>query len=89
MKVTPNEPVELVCTFWGGKIGNRTFDILIDGKAIATQTLNKDKPSAFFEKTYAIPEELTRGKQRIEVRFLSHPGNFAGGLFGARILKGR
>ena len=89
MKVLPDEPVELACTYWGGELGNRTFDILVEGKVIATQTLHQDRPGAFFDKSYAIPVELTRGKQRIEVRFQAHPGNFAGGLFGARILRAR
>jgi hypothetical protein len=88
LKVTPDEAVELVCNYWGGELGNRTFDILVDGKVIATETLHQDKPGEFFDKTYAIPEELTRGKQAVEVRFRAHPGNFAGGLYGARILKG-
>ena len=87
MKVAPDGPVELVCTFWGGEIGNRTFDILVDGHLIATQTLHQDRPGEFFDKTYAIPAELTRGKRSIEVRFKAHPGNFAGGLFGARTLR--
>ena len=89
VKVTPGQPSELVCSYWGGELGNRTFDILVDGKVIATETLHQDKPGEFFDKIYAIPEELTRGKQTIEVRFRAHPGNFAGGLYGARILKGR
>jgi hypothetical protein len=89
LKVTPDRPVELVCTYWGGETGRRTFDILIDGKPIATESLSQNKPGAFFEKTYAIPQELTRGKQKVEVRFQAHPGNFAGGLFGARVLRAR
>lgn len=89
MKVAPDRAVELVCTYWGGELGKRTFDILIDGQLLATESLHQNKPGAFFEKTYAIPAELTRGKQRIEVRFRAHPGNFAGGLFGARILRAR
>jgi DUF1680 family protein len=89
VKVTPDQPVELVCAYWGGETGNRGFDILVDGKVIATETLHQDKPGDFFDRTYAIPEELTRGRQKVEVRFQAHPGNFAGGLYGARILKGR
>jgi hypothetical protein len=61
----------------------------VDGKVIATQTLHQDKPGEFYDKIYAIPEEVTRGKQTVEVRFQAHPGNFAGGLYGVRILKGR
>jgi hypothetical protein len=89
MKVTPDQPNELVCSYWGGENGNRTFDILVDGKVVATQTLSQDKPGEFFDKVYAIREELTRGKRTVEIRFQAHPGNFAGGLYGARILKGR
>ena len=89
MKVTSGQPVELLCIYWGGESGNRTFDILVDGKVIATQSLQQDKPGELFDRTYAIPEELTRGKQTVEVRFQAHPGNFAGGLYGAKILRVR
>ncbi|MEZ5426813.1 MAG: glycoside hydrolase family 127 protein [Pyrinomonadaceae bacterium] len=85
--VDPNRPLELICTYWGGETGNRTFDILIDGNVIATQTLNRDQPDNFFEVVYQIPEELTRGKKKVEVRFQAHPENMAGGLYGARILR--
>jgi hypothetical protein len=89
MKVPPGQPVELLCVYWGGESGNRTFDILIDGKIIATQTLHQDQPGQLFYRTYAIPEELTRGKKTVEVRFQAHPGNFAGGLYGAKVLRVR
>ena len=87
MKVASDAPKELLVTYWGGESGNRTFDILVDGQAIATQTLRQDKPGVFFEKTYAIPAELTRGKQKVTVRFQAHPGNLAGGIFGVKMLK--
>jgi hypothetical protein len=43
----------------------------------------------FYAETYAIPEALTRGKQTVEVCFQAHPGNFADGLYGAKILRVR
>ena len=89
LKVMPNQPVELLCAYWGGETGNRSFDILVDGKLLATQTLNQDQPGVFFDKIYSIPEELTRGKQIVEVRFQAHPENTAGGLYGIRTLRGR
>lgn len=86
-KVNPDQPVELLCTYWGGESsGNRTFDILLDGNRIATETLHQDKPGEFFEKSYAIPRELTAGKKTVEIRFQAHPGKIAGGLFGAKIV---
>lgn len=89
LKVTPDQPVELLCTYWGGETGNRNFHILVDGKLVARQTLQQDRPGTFFDKLYSIPEELTRGKRNVVVRFQSHPENFAGGLYGIRMLKGR
>lgn len=87
LKVTPDERVELLCTYWGGETGKRSFRILVDGKLIATQTLQQDRPGTFFDKLHSIPEELTRGKQTIVVRFQAHPENFAGGLYGIRMLR--
>ncbi|GAC1377769.1 MAG: hypothetical protein NVSMB36_24890 [Escherichia coli] len=87
MKVIPNTPLELVCTYWGGEKGHRTFDILVDGLVIATQTLDMDQPGDFFERIYPINAELLRGKQQMEVRFQARQGNLAGGLYGAKILR--
>ena len=84
MKVKPQEPMDLVCTYWGSERGRRMFDILVDGEKIATQELNENKPNAFFDATYSIPFELTKNKEKIRVRFQAHPDNYAGGLFEAR-----
>lgn len=89
LKVPPDEPVSLVCTYWGSETGPRNFDILADGVKIATQSLQNDKPGQFFEVMYAIPEELTRGKIKITVRFQAQPGNTAGGFYGLRIINGK
>lgn len=89
VKVMPDRPVELLCAFWGDERGKRTFDILVEGRVVSTQTLNRDRPGEFFELSYAVPFELTRGKQRIEVRFRPHPDNTAGALYGLKVLKGR
>jgi hypothetical protein len=86
-KVDPNAPMELVVTYWGDDGGKRTFDILMDGQKIATETLNRNKPGQFFEKEYSVPQELTRGKQTVTVRFQAQPNNIAGGIFGAKMLK--
>ena len=83
----PEEANTLLCTYWGSEVGPRTFDILVDGHKIAEQTLANDAPGKFFDVTYAIPQELTRGKSKVTVRLQGHPQNFAGGLFGCRTLK--
>ncbi len=88
MKVDPDSTNELLCTYWGSETGSRTFDVLVDETRIAEQTLLNNKPGKFFDVTYAVPTNLTAGKERVTVKFQAQPGNFAGGLFGCRVLKG-
>lgn len=87
LKVSLDQAVSLVCSYWGSETGPRTFDILVDGNKIATQSLQNDKPGEFFDVTYAIPEELTRRKNKITVRFQPHSGNTAGGFYGLRVIR--
>jgi DUF1680 family protein len=87
LKILPDQAVALVCSYWGSETGPRNFDILVDGKKIAAQSLQNDKPGEFFDVTYPIPQELTRGKNKITVRFQAQPGNFAGGFYGVRIIR--
>ena len=89
LAVSPDEPTTLRCTYWGSDSGRRTFDILIDGRKIATQTLNRGKPGEFLDVEYKLPVDLTRAKSKVTVRFQAHPGNMAGGLFGVTTLKGQ
>jgi len=87
MKVLPDRPVCLTVTYWGGDSGNRVFDILIDGRKLTTQKLNAPKPGKFTDVTYVVPADLTKGKQKVTVRFQGHPGSIAGGVFGCRIVR--
>lgn len=88
LRVDPERPVELLCTYWGGDGGGyREFDVLVDGTRVATQKLEQNAPGKFFDVAYPIPPELTRGKSRVTVRFQAHPGKWAGGLFGVRTLR--
>lgn len=87
LKVPLDQSVSPVCSYWGSETGPRTFDIFVEGNKIATQSLQNDKPGEFFDVTYAIPEEFTRGKSKITVRFKPHAGNTAGGFYGLRVIK--
>lgn len=87
MAVLPNAQMTLLCTYWGSETGPRSFDILVDGKVIATPTLDRNKPGAFFNVEYGIPLDLTHGKDKVTVRFQPHEGNTAGGVFACRMLK--
>lgn len=88
MKVHPGEPMDLVCRYWGGHAG-RSFDILVDDVKVGSQTLERQKPGEFFEVTYSVPETVTRGKDKVTVKFQAQPKHGAGPLFQAWMLRRR
>jgi DUF1680 family protein len=87
MKVLPDQPMTLRCAYWGDDVPPRTFDILIDDRVIAAQSLDRNKPGAFFEIDYPIPPNATEGKETVTVKFLPHKGNMAGGVFECLVFK--
>lgn len=90
MKTDPARPCVLVLTYWGGDAGNRNFDILIDGEKIATQRLENNVPGKFFEAKHEIPaaDSGSPDRKSVKIRLQAHRGAMAGGLFGARVIKG-
>jgi hypothetical protein len=86
LKVLPDQGQELLVTYWGSDAGGRVFDILIDGRKLATQTLENNWPGVFHDQVYPLPKELTEGKTAVTVKFQAHPGQTAGGIFGCAIL---
>ena len=87
LKVPGDKPLELRVTYWGSDVG-RLFDILIDGKKLATQKLQDEHPGQFYDETYLIPAERIKGKAKITVRFQAQLGSTAGGVFECRLMKG-
>lgn len=83
---TPNEENELRVRYWGGDAG-RTFDIFVNDALLATQELVGKPVNAFFEASYLLPLSLTQGQTRVRVRFQARPGDVAGGIYGARMLR--
>jgi len=96
LKVSPVETCRLVCTYWGSE-NNRVFDVRVNGRKIATQTLDNNRPNEFFQVTYELPLELVRGKtddfgqpvDTVTVTFAPHTGNTAGGLFGIMVMRAK
>ncbi|RYX81717.1 hypothetical protein EON83_22800 [bacterium] len=91
MKVSSEAPSVLVATFWGSDVG-RTFDVWVNDRKIATQTLENVQPNQFFEVKYAIPLDIVAGKtdamgrkvDTVTVKFAAANGSTAGGVFGLR-----
>ncbi len=78
---------DVAITYNGGDAG-RNFDIIANGKVIATEHLTAAMPNKFFEKRYPLPPEVIAaaadGKVTIK---LSAPEFLAGGIFDLRLLK--
>lgn len=87
LKVLPNAPMTLRCTYWGDDVPPRTFDLLVNDKVIATQSLDRNKPGEFFDVAYPVPPELTQGRETVTVTFRPHEKNTAGGVFECVVLK--
>jgi DUF1680 family protein len=86
LKVLGDKPMVLVCTYVGSFGRPRTFDILVDGEKVATQTLEA-APAGFVDFEYKLPEPLTRGKQRVTVKFQSLPKAATGSVLDVRIIQ--
>jgi uncharacterized protein len=89
LKVLPDQPQELLVTYWGSDAGGRAFDILIDGRKLATEKLESNRPGQFYDQAYPLPKELTSGKTTVTVKFQAHPGQMAGGVYGCAIVKAK
>jgi DNA-directed RNA polymerase subunit RPC12/RpoP len=87
MTVLPPESMFLNCHYSGDETRGHLFDIAVDNRIIATQSLTAIAPGHFVDMEYKIPASLTRGKTQVTVEFKAHPGMIAGGLFGCQMLK--
>ena len=95
LAVDPEKQNQLIVTYNGGDRHqhidgvrfDREFDILIDGIVIATEKIEAPNPGSLIDRTYQIPVDLTKGKDRVEVKFQADQKKIAGGLYGVRMIK--
>ncbi len=83
LKLPAGQPLQLLATYWGRELGNRTFDVLVDDQIVGTTTLDSNHPAEFYDVTYPLPA----GREQVTVTFRARPGNTAGGLFDLRVVK--
>ncbi len=79
--------VDLAVTY-SGSDRNRTFDVLANGKLLATENLDGSRPGQFFEKQYPLSADVltTATNGRVTVKFTA-PTGLAGGVFDVRLMK--
>ncbi len=87
LKVSPTAPVALRVRYYGGD-GGREFDIVVNGHVIATQQLAARRQGKPLFGVYPVPVQLTRGQDKITVRFQPKAGKTAGGVFDLRTIRG-
>jgi uncharacterized protein len=88
--VDPAQPVTLIVTYAGDERANRTFDILIDGTRLVSQAVERRSPEkniGFFDIEYKLPAGLTKGKQKVIVRFQATGGNELAAVYGIRAVR--
>ncbi len=77
-------PMVLRVVYWGADRG-RSFDVVVDDRVLATQVLEGSGPR-FVAVEYAVPMDLTWGKDRVTVKF-ARKEVFAGGVFDCAMLR--
>ncbi len=87
MKVDSSCQNELVMTYWGNDRTKPTFEILVNGQHLATETLPNLKQNQYFDETLALPIEQTQGKDDVRIRVQALPGHAAGALSFARMVR--
>jgi DUF1680 family protein len=86
MKVLPDVPMRLECTYWGGNAG-REFEVLVNDSQIASVTISEGHTEQFFTEGYRIPAYLTKDRDKVMVKFKAPADGFAGGVFGLMMCK--
>jgi hypothetical protein len=90
LPVDPSHPMILAVTYTNDEQQKRTFDVLVDGKKVGEQTMERRSPEQdvrFFSVEYALPAELIKGKQKVTVRFEATGGNGIGAVLGIRVIR--
>ena len=87
MDILPDAEQDLVATFWGNLGDIYKFSIDVDGVSIATVIIHW-WGNKFVDKSYRIPAQLTKGKDKVRITFRAiNEKSVAGPLFDCKILK--
>jgi uncharacterized protein len=78
--------VTLVATYNSDQRRPRSFDVLIDGQKVASESQPQSSVSKFYEKEYVVPAELMRHKDKLTVRFEATGGLEVTPVFGVRLI---
>ena len=91
LPVDASNAITLVVTYNTEERARRTFEILVDGRRVGEQTIERNPPGSeaghFFDVEYRIPADLLREKKKVTVRFQAMGGNEIAAVFGIRTIR--
>jgi hypothetical protein len=87
LKCLAHEPVDLVCSYWGADGRNRIFDVIVDETTVARANFTVGDHNRFFDVVYPLPDDLTRGKSDLLVKFQAVDGKLVGPVVCCRIVR--
>jgi hypothetical protein len=90
LPVEATNRMALIVTYNSEQRATRTFNVLVDGKRVGDQSIERQSPeqvAKFFDVEYAIPAELVAGKQKVTVRFEAAPESEIAAVFGIRMIR--
>jgi len=85
--VDANATMTLVVTYNSDNRRARSFEIHADGQRIGEQALAQSSVSRFFDVQYHVPADLTRGKQKVTIRFQATGSNEVAPVFAVRTIR--
>jgi hypothetical protein len=77
----------LVATYNGDQRRPRSFDVLVNGTRVGSETQPQSSLSRFYEKEYAIPAALLADRTTVTVRFEATNGLEVTPVFGVRLIR--
>lgn len=81
LKVLPDAPITLRVGCSGGEFSKEkfAFDVLVEGQKVGEMSV--PSPEGRVDGVFALAPELTRGKEKVTVKFQAQPGKQAGRVF--------
>lgn len=88
MKTGGEERLELRVTYYGDERG-RKFDVVVEGRVVASVSLEGGKKDEFVEAVYPVPAEIVRaaGDGDVQIKFVAKEGARTGSVFDVRLAR--
>ncbi len=78
----------LVVTYNRDNRRARSFEVVVDGERLAEERIPFDSESRFYDREYALPPALVRGKTQLTIRFQAQEGSEIAPVYGLRLTRG-